>query len=746
MDRLTSRKRMAPRARYACLRCRRQKLRCDNERPCALCVRSCVECEEGERPTRRRANASANKNAKKSSEQIVPADTVPRQTGETPARDDENCDPESTSALTEWPPDESRSPERMPSLNQDRPSTYGLVDQLLQGYDSQNANLPGSEAIPDATPDHFSSTMINTGKVARVSDLIGSDLPPTAATLLLFDVFIKSVHWFMMVFHEPSLRAELQSILNTGYVAERNLSTLILILVTLLIATKYTTHEELENVCAGIDVPLLQSKLLETVETHFLAILDQDNIGTIQVCILLSSFYFYHGRPNRCLAINSAAVRIAQNLKFHRESYWRGIDVIEREVRRRVWWALYVLDGYGSITYGTTTTINGSKCQVSLPRNIDDTSDRCPGFASFETFENEIPQEVTTLSYQRYKFRLYRIAEPIMGKIYFHDGRPVQDLVKKVQDINEQLLEWEKRVPPELTPKSFSSSSKDAAPDPLTRVFQLQALALQLSYDNIQLILHRPLLVYNGVLSLGPRLNVPQPPNLSTGFWETSKELCWNSARRTSCVDEYLAALKPIHNYHATSYIGIQTFTAGVMLGIFALSKPFSAQAQEAKRSIGRLIRMPKLLGYRTTISDQTGLILQRLLRLILDEELKVLTSDEVTPAAVTRQSDRGHPTATAPATRIPANSSNNISTASDDVHIQTTSTSNEGLSYDRNAVGSFQNNPLLRTQEDFGIEVNPAGVVGSSTRSLQATVSFLLSKARKRAMTLSVKCCSTRL
>ncbi|OAL31205.1 hypothetical protein AYO22_01238 [Fonsecaea multimorphosa] len=660
---------------------------------------------------RRRANAAVRKNAKKSSDGIVPADTVSRETRENAASLNENCDQESTSAQAEWPPDELQSPERMPSLNQDRPSTYGLVDQLLQGYDSQNTMLSGSEAIPDATPDHSSSAVIN-GKVARVSDLIGSDLPPAEASILLFEVFIKSVHWFMMVFHESSLRAEMQSILTTGYVAERNLSTLVLILVILLIATKYTTEEELDNVCAGIDLPLLQSKLLKAIETHFLAILDQDNIGTIQVCILLSSFYFYHGRPNRCLAINSAALRIAQNLKFHREPYWHGIDATEREVRRRVC--------FGSITYGTTTTIKGSRCQVGLPQNIDDTSDRCPGFTSFENFEGEIPQEVTTLSYQRYKFRLYRIAEPIMGEIYFHDGRPVQDLIKKVQDINKQLLEWEKSVPPELNPKSFTSLSK-GAPDPLTRVFQLQALALQLSYDNIQLILHRPLLVYNGVLSLGPRLSVPQPPDLSTGFWETSKELCWNSARRTSCVDEYLATLKPIHNYHATSYIGIQTFTAGVMLGIFALSKPFSAQAQEAKRSIGRLIKMPKLLGYRTTISDQTGLILQRLLRLILDEELKVLTSDDVAPAAVARGSDKGchYPTASVATARITVDLSNSISTASNDMRMHPTSASNEESSYGKSAVGSSGNHPLPRTQGISGIGVNPVEVVDSPVPQL---------------------------
>lgn len=301
------------------------------------------------------------------------------------------------------------------------------------------------------------------------------------------------------------------------------------------------------------------------------------------------------------------------------------------------------------MTYGTTNILQSTKCRVNLPENIDDTSDGCPGFTSREQDADGSSRAVTTLSYQRFKFRLYRIAEPIMGEIYFHNGQPVHTLVNRVQQINQKLLEWEASVPPQLRPKSFVSNSHhtDKSTDPVTKIFQLQALALQLSYDNIQLILHRPLLVYNGVLLLGRRIDAAPPlreahRDQDARFWGVSKELCWKSALRTACIDEYPSILKQARNFHAARYVGIQTFTAGVMLGIFALSKPFSGQAQEAKRAIGRLIKMPKLFGYQTTISDQTGRILERLLRLVLGEELKLLTSDESTPlTAISQQNNQ---------------------------------------------------------------------------------------------------------
>lgn len=239
-----------------------------------------------------------------------------------------------------------------------------------------------------------------------------------------------------------------------------------------------------------------------------------------------------------------------------------------------------------------------------------------------------------------------------MGSIYFHDGRPIQDLVKQVHDINKQLVEWEERIPAELRPESFCSPHTETPEQSLTRIFRLQAIALQLSYDNIQLVLHRPLLVYNGILSLGTHLSMTIASNSTNAFWESSKETCWNSAQRISCIDEHLAAFKPIQNSYATSFVGMQTFTAGVMLGIFALSKPSSAQAQEAKQSIGRLIKMPRLLGYHTTISEQTGRVLERLLRLILDEELKLLLSDGHAPATSHHYKARNRQAALVPLTR----------------------------------------------------------------------------------------------
>lgn len=218
----------------------------------------------------------------------------------------------------------------------------------------------------------------------------------------------------------------------------------------------------------------------------------------------------------------------------------------------------------------------------------------------------------------------------------------MREVVGRVKEINQQLLEWDRSLPSELRLKSFVVEVDEPTLDPILKTFRLQALALQLSYDNIQLLLHRPLLTYTGSL-YSPRLS----GNLAGGPAQDSlahdsrtdvptfgvdddlsqgcRSQCWQSAIRTSWIGDYPSILRAARNTYAAAYVGIQSFTAAAVLAIFALTDPLSNQAHDAKRAIARLIGAPRTVGFRTHMSDQCGSILEGLLRLILAEEMKSL-------------------------------------------------------------------------------------------------------------------------
>ncbi|OAL19040.1 hypothetical protein AYO22_10369 [Fonsecaea multimorphosa] len=519
--------------------------------------------------------------------------------------------------------------------------------KLLHTYDeSPAASLSEADAIPDGTPGKVRSLPANAEGSERVSILIGCDLPPPAVTWMLFDVFIDSVHWFMMIFHEPSLRADLEKVLRTGRAKACQKSMLYLIIAVLAIGARYAERKDVHanetDADTDADLSDLQSRFLKVFDDRLMDLMDQTDIGMVQTCILLSSLYYYHRQPRRSFMISGAATKGAQAMRLHKESAWGDLDPIEREVRRRVWWALFVSEGFTAMTFGSTCNLQDGDCQVKMPGNIDDNCATCPGFDSVELLEDGTHERVTTFTYQRLKFKLYRIASPITRDLYSKGNSSTREIVDRVQEINRSLLIWKQDVPPEMQPSSFSGLADETRKNPVLKLFHLQALSLQISYNNIQLILHRPLVAFPGIISTrhfptrgrrqsAPAHNHEDDQHCSLGQYSTlvenSRAQCWESALRIC--HEYLEILRLTRNTHAVAYAGIQAFTAGVMLAIFALSQPFSAQVQEAKRWVGRLIKRPRQLGNRTAISDQSGHILEKLLRLILAQEIKMLTDDK---------------------------------------------------------------------------------------------------------------------
>lgn len=177
-----------------------------------------------------------------------------------------------------------------------------------------------------------------------VADLIGRDLPPRYVVNLLFEAFANSTHWFMLVFHEPSLRAELEEILATGMVSRHKLPWMMLVITILATGATYTPASVIEKSCPGWNLVKLRTKLIRVIEERFLDLFDSRDVEAVAVCVLLSSYYMYHGQLERGWVTLGAAWRAAESMRLHQEHTWSRMDLIQIEVRRRVWWALYVAD------------------------------------------------------------------------------------------------------------------------------------------------------------------------------------------------------------------------------------------------------------------------------------------------------------------------------------------------------------------------------------------------------------------
>ena len=219
---------------------------------------------------------------------------------------------------------------------------------MFEKYNSPTGVRSIADAIPDSNTSHKATSNIR--RRVPVSDLVGVDIPSRDITNLLLDSYLKSTHWFIMVIHEPTLRAELDEITTSGTVQQTRLSFVAVILVILAFGSKYMSDDDAQALGPGFDRYELEKTLIRKVEEKFLDICDSGDIESVQTGLLLSAYYVYFGKPNRASIVYDATLSCTKALGLHRESSWGEIDTLTREIRRRVWWAVYAGDGYVNLS------------------------------------------------------------------------------------------------------------------------------------------------------------------------------------------------------------------------------------------------------------------------------------------------------------------------------------------------------------------------------------------------------------
>jgi hypothetical protein len=160
----------------------------------------------------------------------------------------------------------------------------------------------------------------------------------------LLEDYFDSVHWFSLVIYEPKFRSKFESI-QDGLAYPSQKTFLLLLSMVLGMAAWYKSHK------SGVDVDYPNEdwlswslSLVQGAGCQLIELMDQTSIASVQACILLGSYYVYHGKPNLSFALLGATIRTAQAIGLHRQPQ-RG-DTGSTEERKRVWWTIYTWDRY----------------------------------------------------------------------------------------------------------------------------------------------------------------------------------------------------------------------------------------------------------------------------------------------------------------------------------------------------------------------------------------------------------------
>lgn len=521
--------------------------------------------------------------------------------------------------------------------------------------DSQHIDHRSIDAIPGVDLGSLlpGRGSISTAARAPTSSYLKNPLPPDDIMITLIEDYFESIHWFSLVILESKFRPLFDSV-RTGMAAPSEKPFLLLLSTILGLASWYRGHVSRPK--DGRPANFWEDwslKLTENSESQIVEIMNQNSVTAVQTLILLGSFYVYHGRPNLSFSLLGATVRQAQAAGLHRELV-HGSRA-DREEKKRVWWTIYTWDRYdirflckanvetnllrfASITYGRPLGINDKDCNVGQPEDVLEST----MFAELTSGNDE--ELICFSSYQRELNTLYMIASPAIENIYNVPEMESQvvaaENLRCVKEVTSQLWNWRSRLPDQLCSRLEKDCSR--ALSPRAKAYCLQSLALQLTFDSLIIVLHRPFITQRPDLALSTssptsattvrsqdldthRPNPGHPPALNNGSFSvsdiSSPHQWWEAAIRTARVTELPQLAEFACDSHLVAFLAINLFNAAMVMVVVALSDPLMDKAQEAKRAVARIYRLQEALGTRSTLSKQSSSVLRSLVQLLLRRE-----------------------------------------------------------------------------------------------------------------------------
>ncbi|KAM3437980.1 hypothetical protein NHJ13734_004384 [Beauveria thailandica] len=470
--------------------------------------------------------------------------------------------------------------------------------------------------------------------------LIMREYEPAA---LLVDNYFDRIHWFMLLFHQHNFRDNFGRLYEAGtekLSASTSQAGYIAVLLSVCaISLQYTTASQKQALLQlQMDPDNLKNNILTVLGMRLLDILSLGSLEAVQTCVLLGSYYLYQGQPELAWPLCGCGLRIAQALNLHRRiPSWdvgkgnQGQSMVA--ARQRCWWAVYEIETFCCMLYGFPQSISDSDCDIEELNPHDD--------CSAATGDQGDSAQPNLLFFKCAMSKLSRIVKTAVTGLYgTHRNldsrdRPIVDsssrlrsLIKKVSDLDKKLSEWQDGIPPRLRLVAVGDTTRqlldlvdvdgNKTESCTEQLFQLQALALKLAYENARILVHRPLLSYKMVI----QEDVAQSnSNSRDDPFQRSLQRCRDAALEISRVGSAPIFRQAADTYAAT-FVALHLFTAGVTLCIMTSLDPLSYEAHESKLGIRRLMEIQAALKSKSIAASQGLDILRRLLSLVMAKEI----------------------------------------------------------------------------------------------------------------------------
>lgn len=251
--------------------------------------------------------------------------------------------------------------------------------------------------------------------------------------------------------------------------------------------------------------------------------------------------------------------------------------------------------------------------------------------------------DVVLSNYQTQLNQVYQIASPLLTDIYGIRGSGTTtpaEMAEITTQIDKSMHKWRQNLPATLKLDQCSDISQHATLE--MKMHQLQALSLELTYHNLMIIIHRPLLAdwshrrgresrMHSIVPTEAGSRPDRPGRVDPEVYETSFQRCLKSAGMIAAIEQSKPNLiRLAGKTHLVSFLGMNIFTSSVVLFICAMSEPLSDTAQEAKRGISLNLKVLRLLPDAGLLSDQCRAIVEDLVTMIMEKEKEAMLADSI--------------------------------------------------------------------------------------------------------------------
>lgn len=289
--------------------------------------------------------------------------------------------------------------------------------------------------------------------------------------------------------------------------------------------------------------------------------------------------------------------------------------------------------------------INDKDCDLGLPAVFTE------HLVDTETLQAE---DIELSPYQTQLNQIYQIVSPFLENIYgirSSGDKSLLEMAETARRIDTSMQEWNHNLPDTLKLRCYQDLRPSASLT--TRLQQLQSLSLELTYQNLMIITHRPLLAdwshrrgrESRAQSIHDNTHLQPMPSSAqeSEVYERSFQSCLTAALAISHLEQSQPSLVRLAGKtHLVSFLGMNLFTSSVVLFICALSDVLSDAAQEAKRGIARNMKVLKSLSDAGSLSSQCSMVIEDLVQIIIEKERKqMLLGSSITTSSLAGSNDR---------------------------------------------------------------------------------------------------------